>query len=180
MTVKIDKELLFEFLIIPSEEISKEHLDEAYKVIRIVLNKYQSKYYRLFEELESRIMQYFIERRERFNPQMCAYNYLFTIARNEAGNYINKYTREYPVDEFYGAAPSADADFKAEGVLGKYQDMLTGTGNGQNVLRISREDTILLLLEFANYNRSLNKIKREFTQREAKQLYILSKTLLAQ
>ena len=67
--IQVDKELLFEFLILESGEISEAHIKEVLKVIRIVLNKYHSKSFRQFPDLESRIMQFCLERRERFDPK---------------------------------------------------------------------------------------------------------------
>ena len=98
----------------------------------------------------------------------------------KAGNYINKYSRELPVEEFFGPCAEDCGCFKAEGILGKYQSILTGADNTTNVLRISREDTISLMIEYANFNPALKKIKKEFTQKEAKQLYVMVKSLLSQ
>ena len=50
----------------------------------------------------------------------------------------------------------------------------------KNIIRISREDAIELLLLNSNYNATLNKVKRKFTPKESKQLYLLVKLLLAQ
>lgn len=97
--VKIDKDKLLKFFLLPSDEVTQEQVNEVQKVINVVLIKHYSKYYYLFEELKSAAITAICARREQYNPSFSPYNYCYTVFRNEIGNKIVKYTKEQYVPD---------------------------------------------------------------------------------
>lgn len=155
--MKIDKELVFEFLLLDSEEISQEHIAEVKKVIDIVLNKYYSNRYSEFPELTAQIFTKIFENRVNYSPRFDAYNYVFTIARNEGGNLLKRLDKEILTDDFFSVAerstiPIEDdrAEFESE-VLKKYAPYLTGEKEW-NFLRI-RQDEVAEILFFLHHGK---------------------------
>jgi len=176
----VDRELLFEFLIIAPEEIADEHLNEVDKVISIVLNKYHSSQYQFFEECRAQIMITILERRDRFDPKYDAYNYIFTIARNESGNYIKKLTKEASLDETSTQVEdkgSLELEYDPMSPLKPYVAYLAGYAD-YNYIRISRESAVDLLVYLKSHDPTMKLSKREFTQREAQAMFYLLKKYL--
>lgn len=97
--ITIDKELLFEFLLCSVGEINDEHLRELSKLLDIVIFKHFSSRMDIAEDLKYSALEVILSRREQFNPKMDAYNYLYTIARNEVGNNIYRWTKESRADD---------------------------------------------------------------------------------
>jgi len=95
----VDKELLYEFLLIDEDLMGAMHLEEVYKVINICLNKYAGAYFNDFSELKGEVFVIMLERRHRFNPGQDAYNYLYTQARNEIGNCIYRWKKEKSIED---------------------------------------------------------------------------------
>lgn len=92
--VSIDKDLLSSFFAHPSDEITMEELGEVRKVIRLVLNAHFSSYYHFFDDLQSQVLLTVLERHDRFDSSFPPYNYIYTMARNEAGNLLRRLLRE--------------------------------------------------------------------------------------
>lgn len=99
MSIKVDKAKLKQFFQGPTNKIPKDLLDEVDKVFSIIISKYYSKYYYMAEELKSLAMLAILERRDRFDDSRDAYNYIFTVFRNEVGNKIKSLTREVSSDD---------------------------------------------------------------------------------
>lgn len=157
MTLKVDKELVFEFLLLDSDEISQEHIDEVKKVIGIVLNKYYSDRYSEFEELTAQIFTKILENRINYSPKFDAYNYVFTIARNEGGNLLKRLDKEILTDDFFSVAEKNTAPFEDDRqefeslVLKKYAPYLSGEQEW-NFLRI-RQDEVAEILFFLHHGK---------------------------
>ena len=98
-TLKVNKNLLYEFLLCEEEEMGNIHIEEVYKVIDIVIHKYHSAYTNLKSELRGAIFSVILERRSGFNVDKDAYNYIYTQARNEAGNCIYRWTKESKIED---------------------------------------------------------------------------------
>lgn len=91
--MKINKNLLYEFLLCEEEEMGKVHIEEVYKVIAIVINKYFSSYSYMKSELQAQTFSVILDRRSGFDPDKDAYNYIFTQSRNEVGNCLAPSTK---------------------------------------------------------------------------------------
>lgn len=93
---KIDKKALEEFLL--KDNPSKEALRAVHMVITAVIIKWYSKYKSMDAELHDLVIYALCKKRGKYDLAYSAYNYIFTIARNEIGNYLNK-RREVVVED---------------------------------------------------------------------------------
>lgn len=175
--MKVDKELIFEFLLIDHSEISEEHLKEVEKVIEIVLNKYHPTRFSEYPELKSQVLLKIMENKVNYSPKFDAYNYVFTIARNESGNLLKRLSKEVLTDEFFSQGESDYHEEFESPVLAKYAKALTGEVEW-NVIRIRQDEVAEILLFFHK-----NKKKDIPTYLKSKDVaerlyYILTKLLL--
>jgi len=152
--VTVDKELVFEFLLLDTDEITQEHINEVNKISEIVLNKYHSESYQEFDGLKAEILTKVLENRVNYNPKFDAYNYVFTIARNESGNLLKKIHKELLTDEFWSDTDEdsqSDVEGDDEGfespVIKKYYPQLSGSDTEWEFVRI-RQDEVAELLVF--------------------------------
>lgn len=153
----VDKELVFEFLLLPHDQITDEHVDEVKKVIRIVLNKWWSNQYANYPELESQILTDILIRKENYNPKFDAYNYVFTISRNSAGNLLKKLGREVLTDEFWSDSDdTATEETEYKGyetpLLQKYAPFLSGEEDW-DYLRLRQDEVAEMLLFLHKYKK---------------------------
>lgn len=100
--IKVDEKLLTSFFLKPYQEATKEEIRELNKMIMVVINKHYLKYRRHERELRALCMLAILDRHPRFNPKFRAFNYLYTLCRNEIGNKIAKYSREEFSDDMAG------------------------------------------------------------------------------
>lgn len=149
----VDKEIVFEFLLLPSEEITQEHINEVHKISEIVLNKYHPEAYSEYEELKIQILTKVLENRVNYDPRQDAYNYVFTIARNESGNLLKKLRREVLTDEFWSNPDydqeedeSGEEDYESP-IIKKYAPYLTGSKTDWDFVRL-RQDEVPEILVF--------------------------------
>lgn len=146
-SIKVDKELLFEFLMCEDDEVNDTHLAEVKKVMIIVMYKYYSGKVHLKEDLMSEALSIVMSRRKGFDPDKDAYNYLFTQIRNEIGNNIYRWAKETHAEDNLSAKEEGGYDLELlentdvpPGVI-RYQRYLTGEEDF-TVKRISRTDVV--------------------------------------
>lgn len=96
---KINKNILYEFLLCDESEMGNIHIDEVYKVIDIVMHKYYSAYVGFSKDLKAETFALILDRRKGFDPDRDAYNYIFTQARNEIGNNIYRWKKETSIED---------------------------------------------------------------------------------
>ena len=125
------------------------HLDEVYKVIDLILYKYQSAYKHLFPDLRASVFEVILTRRSRFNPDLDAYNFIYTMSRNEAGNLVLRWTKEFSIeDQMSTQEESYDIDVEGLDIPNackKYIHYLTGEAD-YTIKRIARSDVLDLLV----------------------------------
>lgn len=149
--VIVNKDLLYEFLMCDESEMGSEHLEEVYKVIDIVIHKYYMSYISYQNDLRCSTFTTILERRDSFNPDKDAYNYIFTQARNEVGNNIYRWNRENKVEDIisWNEPGEEDADSLSTSDLPpaiiKYYHYLIGEVDF-SVKRISRKDATDILV----------------------------------
>lgn len=149
----IDKELVAEFLILEHSEISEEHVKEVERVIEIVLNKYHPADFAEYEELKHQVLLKIFENKVNYSPKYDAYNYIFTIARNESGNLLKRLKRETLTDEFWSEGECDDEHEEFESpVLQKYAKFLTGEVDW-NFVRIRQDEVAEILLFFHKFKK---------------------------
>jgi hypothetical protein len=139
---EINKELLREFLLCDEDLMGNAHLTEVYKVIDIVIHKYHSDVKSHISDLRAAAFALILERRQRFNPDLDAYNFIFTIARNEVGNNILRWRREFAIEDVMGVKePCYNESISSDIPLAcaKYVHYLTGEADF-TVKRIARKD----------------------------------------
>ena len=123
--IKIDKVLLKQFFVSDPDEAC---LNEVNKVISLVLAKYYSKHYMWFDELRQIGMYAITIRRAQFNPELDAYNYIYTVFRNEIGNKIISMTKEVSMTDFITHQNKVYDTIEAElpQEICRYKDYFTG------------------------------------------------------
>lgn len=101
--IAIDEQLLRSLFLHPINEITKKEIREVEKVATVIFNKYfRHKYGYLKYDLKHVVILAVLNRHANFDPQYRAYNYIYTIARNEMGNFIKKVTKEHLTDDLIG------------------------------------------------------------------------------
>lgn len=113
--VNISEDVLKSFFAHPVPLITPQEVAEVKKVVGIVLNTHFSKWYQYYEDLFSWVMSALLEKHDIYNPEYRAYTFIYTIARNEAGNKIAKYLRETLLEE-YPEIGTVAHDVKTDGV----------------------------------------------------------------
>ena len=143
--VKINKDILSEFF--TTDKVTQRHLDELYKIVNIIMIKHYSKYSNLFEELRQAAVMAVTQRRSSYDPSYSAYNYVYTVFRNEIGNTIIKLTKETSVEDYLSyrekVVDSSEAELPVE--IERYHKFLTGEEKFSK-LRIPKKDVLNLIL----------------------------------
>lgn len=143
--VVVKKPLLYEFLLCQTEEINDLHIKEVYKVLDIVMYKHFSSRMDRAEDLKHSAFAIILERRERYNPEQDAYNYIYSQARNEIGNNIYRWTKESRADDMEPFRCECGAEEFPEELDSippaclKYMRYLTGEADFE-IKRISQKD----------------------------------------
>lgn len=122
-TVKVDEDLIDAFFARPVKEATPEMIAEVNKVITIVLKLYYGKYYEWYDDLRAWVLAAIFERHKNYDPQWRSFNYVYRIARNEAGNKISRYIKE--CQEFTDCLPepSGRTTFETD-LLGEIKPIL--------------------------------------------------------
>jgi len=167
----VDKETIYEFLLCPISEISKDHYKEVEKVISIVKHKHFGSFEFKDSALSIVIPQLLIKRSS-YDPDRDAYNYMYTMCRNLIGNQLRKDGRIDGLHQsldvtFMSPIDGDDTGFDLEDngsipseiplAVEKYFKFLT-CEEDFTVKRVSREDSLALLM-FIETNSNNNKFK---------------------
>lgn len=156
-------------------------LKEVEKVIVVVIVKhFSSGYEDLSEDFKSIAWHAAFSRRHsgRFNHDMSAYNYLYTLFRNEIGNAIHKYTREQVSD--IGSllkdaiCPETKAEFPPE--IEPFLELFS-TGDF-TIQRISQKDALTCILFLSKYDKTRAKIPSFLDKSYIPIMFNLLKSLL--
>ncbi len=181
--ITIDKELLYEFLVEDNMKLDATHYSELQKVFNVIFNKYFSKYYSYNEEIFSRCIECVLSRKSHYDSSYSAYNFIFTLFRNEIGNYINKWIK--PVDlnafdvipnegRFQTVQPEEELDQELE-VIQKYEGYLSGSID-YTYIRIPKAIVIELVSALIKFSRK--KIAKSPNTTNADILFYILKNLL--
>lgn len=98
----IDKKLLKEMLLdtdCKSSNVSA-YVRELNKMVDVIFNKHFSKYYTMKEDLESDAVLAIYNKRQYYNPDKDAYNFIYAIMRNEITNKLSKLNRISLVEDY--------------------------------------------------------------------------------
>lgn len=189
MSIKVNKLLLKEFFSTPKPKITKEQLAELDKIFNIIIAKYYSKYYYMSEELRDFARVAVLSRHDKYDPSYDAYNYIFTIFRNEVGNRIKSMSREASlessIEERHNVAVirtltslmESAAELPPE--IRRYAGYLSGE-TPFTMIRVSKKDMVPLML-FIKAHEPINTVIPEFVSKiksPIKVLYSLLKDII--
>lgn len=148
----IDKKLLKEMLTdtdCKSPNVSA-YIKELNKLCDVIFNKHFSKYYTMKEDLEGDAIVAVYNKRQYYNPEKDAYNFLYAIMRNEMTNKLSKLNRislidDYmPFDNAIERRSTEDMEDIPQNVL-KWSDYMVGDIDF-NWVRIPRKDVLELMV----------------------------------
>lgn len=145
--VNVDKDLLKEVFTLQNSKLTSAHFKEVDKIINIIFIKYHNQHYFMKEELTSLVYAALLKKKESFNPEMGAYNFVYTICRNEIGNFLIKYSREQSVSDFGSVRESyvsSDSFVEFPPEMARYSKILTGEESV--VLRVPKKDIIPIVI----------------------------------
>lgn len=128
--IKVNNSLVDSFFSHPIPLITQAEIREVRKVVLVVFNKYFHKYAYMKRELISTTMAAILERHRNFDPRFRAYNYVYTIARNEIGNRIKKVTKETFTDDLAKDYDRADNNDYGVAEIGEMGPKLAGLFDG--------------------------------------------------
>ena len=169
--VKVNKILIKEFF---TTDPTKECLDEVTKVINIILAKYYSKYWMWFDELRQIAVYAITIRREQYDITKDAYNYIYTVFRNEIGNKIISMSKETPVDEFLSHQSKVydiiDAELPIE--VSRYKDYFTGEKKFE-MERIPNKDIIPLMFFARQFDSIRTRVPEFIVNCPRERIYII-------
>lgn len=179
----INKEVLKNFFY--AESITKEMISEVKKVIFVVMVKHFSYSVNstvdkdLYNDLVQSAYLAILSRRDRYDNKYPAYNYIYTICRNEIGNNLVKLTRGYNIEKINNVRGSVvdpeDIELPAE--INKYKNYLLGTEEFTSV-RISKKSALdLIIFLRLHENKCTCKIP-EFLDQSCKKQRVLYKLLM--
>lgn len=92
--IPVDKDLIYEALLLHNQDVSEAHIAELKKVHNIIMIRYHQKWHNMADDLFHRCLECVFVRKKHYNPKFSAYNFVYTMFRNETGNYIKKHFRE--------------------------------------------------------------------------------------
>lgn len=121
--IKLDKVALLRFFI---EEPCEESIQAVYDVVKIVVHKHFSSYYHLRSEFMSMCLCKCYEVRSDYEEGRNVYSWVYTLCRNEIGNYLVKRSPEYYEDllvgcgdiEFGSSSDLVDIPLELSNILG--------------------------------------------------------------
>lgn len=144
---KIDKELLKQFFLTEGDP-TKEQLREIKKVLNVVMVKHFQKYMNMADDLIQYALLAVLERRSKYDPAFSAYNYIYSIFRNEIGNNIVKLTRESSVEDMIIYKENIVESYTDEPLppeVIRYKEYLTGE-KPFTYLKVPKRDVLNLIL----------------------------------
>lgn len=97
----IDKEALRSFFLHPLSDMTSEEERAIQMVITVVLNRHFSRYHFMFEDLRDMAFESVLMHHPKFDRESSAhrtYGYVYTMCRNEVGNYLSRATRAMGVE----------------------------------------------------------------------------------
>lgn len=147
----IDKALIKELLTdtdCSSKNISA-YVRELNKLVDVIFNKHFSKYFTMKEDLEADAVLAVYNKRQYYNPDKDAYNFVYSIMRNEMTNKLSKLTRISLVEDYvpFDRAVERDTDDMGEipqKVL-KWTDYMVGDVNF-NYVKIPKKDILEVMV----------------------------------
>lgn len=152
--INIDEELLKSFFSHPVDAITTQEVNEVRKVIGIVLNTYFSKWYAYYDDLFSWVLSALLEKHGIYNPEYRAYTFIYTIARNEAGNKIAKHFKEVLLEEYPDVESTVIHESRTEGVRA-FLPYLSGEKK-YGMIGVP-QDMVLPILKFAAHGKNPRK-----------------------
>ena len=126
--VKVDQQLLTD-LLLNEHDPTEAEIRELRKVVTIVMVKHFSKYLHDVEELASFAILAVLERRSRYDHSYSAYNYIYTVCRNEITNKVSRLGRETLVEDILpisNASVQSDVRVELPSEIKKFRTHLTG------------------------------------------------------
>lgn len=148
----IDKKLLKEMLTdtdCKSPNVSA-YIKELNKLCDVIFNKHFSKYYTMKDDLEGDAIVAVYNKRQYYNADKDAYNFLYAIIRNEMTNKLSKLNRISLIDDYMPFDNAAerrgtdDMEDIPQNVL-KWSDYMVGDIDF-NWVRIPRKDVLELMV----------------------------------
>ena len=179
----INKEVLKDFFY--AESITKEMISEVKKVIFVVMVKHFSYSVNstgdkdLYNDLVQSAYLAILSRRDKYDSKYPAYNYIYTICRNEIGNNLVKLTRGYNIEKINNVRGSVvdQEDIELPAEIDKYKNYLLGTEEFTFV-RISKKSALdLIIFLRLHENKCTCKIP-EFLDQSCKKQRVLYKLLM--
>ncbi len=145
---KIDKEILKDFFTSEGDP-TPEHLKEIKKVFNVVMIKHHSSQLKMSDELVGYAILALLERRKQYDPSYSAYNYIYSIFRNEVGNKLHKLQnpKEFYMEDLLSFKERMVDTGKDElpQEVQRYTEYLTGQKN-YTFIRIPKKDVLDLLI----------------------------------
>ena len=157
--IKINKELLTQFFLSKDPPTLAQQA-EVKKVLNVVMIKHFSKYIPQQDDLVQYAYLSLLERRDSFDPALGpAYNYIYTVFRNEIGNKINKFSKEISQDDIISLRNKEIQSDTSElpDELQPYIKYLTGAEDFIKI-RLPKKDVLNLIL-FMRLYQSKRKVK---------------------
>lgn len=97
----IDKDALRSFFLHPLADMTPTEERAIHMVISVVLNRHFGSYHYMFEDLRDIAFESVLMHHPKFDPSSNAhrtYGYVYTMCRNEVGNYLSRATRAMGVE----------------------------------------------------------------------------------
>ena len=147
----IDKKLIKEMLTdtdCSSKNVSA-YVRELNKLVDVVFNKHFSKYFTMKEDLEADAVLAVYNKRQYYNPNKDAYNFVYSILRNEITNKLSKLNRISLVEDYMPfdkpmGNDAYDTEDMPQKVL-KWTDYMLGDVNF-NYVKIPKKDILEVMV----------------------------------
>lgn len=141
----IDKEVLKDFFLQSNDNFNKKHLKALKQVFLAVFVTHYSKFFNIKEDLWEDAFRAILERKSQYDPKYSAYNYVYTVFRNEVGNKIKNYSREVSTEEV--TIPKEEYHDKSVFIpecIDRFRDQLLGAVP-YDFIRIPREYAVPMI-----------------------------------
>lgn len=147
----IDKKLLKEMLTdmdCNSKNVSA-YVRELNKLVDVIFNKHFSKYFTMREDLEADAVLAVYNKRQYYNPDKDAYNFIYSIMRNEMTNKLSKLNRISLVEDYvpYDREVERESDYMGEipSKVLKWTDYMLGDVSF-NYVKIPKKDILEVMV----------------------------------
>lgn len=177
----IDKNILTDLLLNDSE-ITEQQLKELNKVITVVLVKHFSNvlYQKDFvNDLRQTAILDVLQRRHNYDPSYPSYNFIYTICRNQIGNFINKYNKTLYVDEILpisNASVSSEVSADLPSDIEKFRKFLTGE-RSFTTIELTPKDAINLTIFILQHTKQRSYQVPDFISQSPESITILYRLL---